>query len=200
MRVRCHGLEHLPGAGGVLLAVSHVSHLDPVVVSEQVGRRIGWMSRGEFFRHGLMRPVLRWLGAFPVLRGAYARPTLRESLRRLNDGEIVGIFPEGEIMQGAESVMRGGRIRQGVCWLALRAGCPIIPIVVLGTERLNQVKVWLPLKQGRLYMMVGAAISAGSASSGRKERKALAAQLEAAFRQIYAELRTVESLPESILP
>lgn len=200
MRWRVDGLENEPAEGSYLLAVCHLNHLDPVIVSTAVRRRINWVSRVEFYRHRLMRGFLHYNGAFPVDRRGYARPALREALARLADGEVVGIFPEGEIMSGPDSVLRAGRLRHGVCWLAARSGRPVFPVVVLGTDRLTSVGPWLPAKRGRLWLNAGPPLTAPPDAHTKTGRAAFAATLEAEFRRLFEDTRQRHGLPESIVP
>ena len=200
MRVRCSGLGAITEEGGVILAVSHVSHLDPVVVSALVRRRVSWISRIEFYRQGFMRWVLYHAGAFHVDRRGAALPTIREGLRRLARGEAVGIFPEGELMRGENSVLRGAVIKHGVCLLAARSGRPVLPVVVLGTDRLTGIGPWMPAKRGELWMRVGKPIHARRDASNRRGRAEFADLLVAEYVRLYAQMRLEFNLPEDIVP
>ena len=200
MRWRVAGLENEPSEGGYLLAICHLSHLDPVIVSSAMRRRISWVSRVEFYRHRLMRGFLYYNGAFPVNRSGYARPALREALARLAAGEVVGIFPEGEIMSGAHSVLRAGRVRHGVCWLAARSGRPVLPVVMLGTDRLGTIGPWLPARRGRLWLTAGQPLTAPRGAYSKTGRAAFAATLEGEFRRLFQETRQRDGLEESIVP
>ncbi|MES2705704.1 MAG: lysophospholipid acyltransferase family protein [Verrucomicrobiota bacterium] len=205
MRVKARGLDHAERAaaesgGGVLLAVSHVSHLDPVVLSTLLRRRVSWMAREEFYRHGLWAWFLDRMGAFPVNRQGRALPGIRAALSKLRAGEAVGIFPEGEIMRGVDSVLRGGPIRRGVALLAARTGVPVVPVVVSGTQRLNRVLPWLPIKSGKLWVAAGPALHAPPDTNTRAGRDAFAARLERALVEVYAELRREFPQPETEVP
>lgn len=200
MRVRCSGLGAITAEGGVILAVSHVSHLDPVVVSTLVRRRVSWISRIEFYSQWFMRSVLYHGGAFQVDRRGAALPTIREGLRRLARGEAIGIFPEGEVMRGEKSVLRGAVIKHGVCLLAARSGKPVLPVVVLGTDRLTGIGPWMPAKRGELWMQVGKPIHAGKDASTRRGRAQFADRLIAEYVRLYAQMRTEFDLPEDIVP
>ncbi len=200
MRWRITGLEYVPESGGFLVAACHLNHLDSVVVSTVLPHRIGWISRMEFCRHWLMRRFLYYSGAFPVNRQGYARPALREGLQRLASGAVVGIFPEGEIMSGPASVLRGGRLRHGVSWLAARSGRPVLPVVILGTDRLSRVGPWLPAWRGRLWFTAGPPLTAPPEARTRAGRAAFAARLEEEFRRLARETRERHRLPDSIIP
>ncbi len=200
MRIRSSGVHPLASDGGLLIAVSHVSHLDPIVVSALLRRRISWVSRVEFYQQWFMRAVLYHGGAFQVDRKGQALPTIREGLRRLKGGEAVGIFPEGELMCGTNSVLRGAGIKQGVCLLAARSGKPVLPVVVLGTDRLRSLGPWLPARRGRLWVHIGMPIHAEIGGNTRQGRAAFAERLVAEYVRLYAEMRVNFDLPESIVP
>lgn len=195
MRTKSSGLDFTPPEGGLLVAVSHVSHLDPIVISAVIRRRISWMSRVEFYQQWFMRNILHHGGAFQVDRTGAALPTIREGLRRLQRGEAVGIFPEGELVCGPDSVLRGASIKRGVCLLAARSGRPVLPVIVLGTDKLQRIGPWMPAKRGRLWIHVGQPIHAAPVSN-RAGRAAFAAILEAEYVRLYAEMRRTFDLPD----
>lgn len=196
MRMKSSGLHTAGKKGGVLIAVSHVSHLDPIVVSALIPRRISWMSRVEFHKQWLMRNVLYHGGAFQVDRTGAALPAIREGLRRLERGEAVGIFPEGELVKGIDSVLRGATIKRGVCLLAARSGCPVLPVIVLGTDQLGRVGPWMPARRGRLWISVGKPLQASPESNTRAGRAEFAAILEAEYMRLYREMRGAFDLPD----
>jgi 1-acyl-sn-glycerol-3-phosphate acyltransferase len=200
MRMRCHGLRAARRRGGWVLACSHVSHLDPFCLSPRLPRKISWMARMEFYRHGWARVLLRAVHAFPVNRQGVPVSAIKTALERLKNGEVVGVFPEGEIKAGKESVLRGAGIKRGVCLLAARANCPVLPCIILGTEKLNAVGPWLPFLRGKLWMACGDFIEPVAGMDRRKARAEMAARIERAFVDLYARLRSEYGLEDSILP
>ena len=200
MRIRTFGLERVDPCGGMIIAVSHVSHLDPIIVSALIRRRISWVSRIEFFQQWFMRTILTHGGAFQVNRNGSALPTMREGLRRLARGEAVGIFPEGELMRGKNSVLRGAKIKHGVCLLAARSGCPVLPVIVLGADHLGRIGPWLPAKRGRLWIYVGQPIYSKELRNNHQSRTKFAESLTAEYVSLYREMRVKFDLPESIMP
>jgi 1-acyl-sn-glycerol-3-phosphate acyltransferase len=192
-----HRLER---PGPFVLACTHLAHVEPMLVATLLQREIRWMARIEFHRHWLMGPAIRRLGTFCVNRQGVPISAIRESDRLLADGEIVGIFPEGGCRKGTELAFRGGRIRQGVATVAMRAQVPIVPVVVLGTDRLTDPDAWLPGKYGRTYVAVGEAIIPPpwpARTQWRRHRHALAARVEAAFVGSYKELLARSGLRDS---
>ncbi len=192
-------------AGGVLLACTHLSHLEPIVVSSIVRRQIRWMARIEFYQRWWGGAVLRGGGAFPVDRFGFSLPAVRRGIRLARAGYAVGVFPEGGVVKGKSSVLRGGRIKLGVCVISLRTNTPIIPVVVLGTEKLNRVPPWIPPRRARLYTAFGTPImppirAGGRLSAGRAEREEMGARLRAGFASTYHELLAHTGLTDSDVP
>lgn len=200
LRIRRHGVERGGRGGGYLLACAHVSHLDPFCVGALWPRPVGWMARVEFYRQEWSARTMRWLHAFPVHRQGVPVSAIREALRRLAAGEVVGLFPEGEITPGRASVLRGGRIKRGVCLLSARSGRPVLPCIVIGTEQLNRVEPWLPAWRGRLWVAVGEFIPPVTGADRRAARERMAAEIERAFVRLYAEARVRWQLADSIVP
>jgi 1-acyl-sn-glycerol-3-phosphate acyltransferase len=204
MRIRTKGVSAAARPGGYLLACSHVSHLDPFCLGGVLPRRVGWMARVEFFRKGWAVPLLRVAHAFPVNRQGVPVRTIRMALARLARGEVVGMFPEGEIKAGSASTLRGGPIKRGVCLLAARSGQPVLPCVILGADKLNALDPWLPMLRGRLWVACGEFIEPMSEPLTGPDRRAaraeMAARIEKALAALYSDLRREYRLDDTILP
>ena len=200
LRIREKGIDAARRPGGYLVACSHVSHLDPFCLSAVAPRKIGWMARIEFYRHPITARLMRVLHAFPVNRQGVPVSAMREALGRLARGEVVGVFPEGEIRAGSESVLRGAPIKRGVCLLAAHSGRPVLPCIVLGTEKLNAFGPWVPFSRTRLWIACGEFIEPVVGPDRRAARAQMAAQIEAALRRLYAEMRAEFGLDDFVLP
>lgn len=143
VRVGVAGREHLPASGPFLLAANHVSHFDPPLLTLAADRWIDWVAMSELYRHRWFAAYLRALAAIPLDRARRDRAAAVSVLRHLRAGRTVGIFPEGGIRLGAESVLGGGAMHGGACRLAVSAGVPIIPAVIVGSEKLYSAGSWL---------------------------------------------------------
>jgi 1-acyl-sn-glycerol-3-phosphate acyltransferase len=188
-------------SGGFLLAVTHLSHLEPFVVGMLVPRVVRWMAREEFYRRRWASAVLHRGGAFPIDRFGFSLPAVRQAIRLVGRGEIVGIFPEGGVAQGRQSVLRGGPLKQGVCTISMRTGAPVVPVVVLGTERLNRVGPWLPARRGRIWVAFGRDVEPPWERQGnRADRAEMAARLGEEFRRTYRELLEHSRLSDDDVP
>lgn len=131
-RTRFIGTENIP-EGGAVLAGNHVSYLDPVLLWCGAPRPVHFMAKVELWESRPLGAALDRLLAFPVHRGAPDRAALVRATTLLQSGELVGIFPEGT-RQDAESGELG-EASEGVAFIALRAGVPVVPVGIAGTER-----------------------------------------------------------------
>lgn len=129
-RVEIDGIERLPLAGPVVLAVNHRSALDGVMIFGLVERPVNWVVKAEAFTP-VMAPVLRGAGQIPVRRGQASPGSIRLCLRVLTSGGVVGIFPEGSRGDGLAHTAK-----PGVGYFALRSGAAVLPIACHGTEAL----------------------------------------------------------------
>ena len=126
----CEGGERVP-EGPLVVAANHFSHLDPVVVAVAVGRPIRYLAVDELYgRSALFDNLTLWLGAIPMPRARAPIGALRVALAELESGGTVGLYPEGmRVWTWGEA-----EPRRGAAWLARRAGVPLLPVAVAGSE------------------------------------------------------------------
>ncbi len=147
LRMRVTGRENVPASGAVLLASNHLSFIDSMVIPLSAPRRVRYLAKAEYFTSPgiggwFTRTLFTALGAQPVERetSRAAQAALDTALAVLNDGDAFGIYPEG-------TRSRDGRLargKTGVAWLALTADCPVVPVAVSGTDRVQPVGVSWP--------------------------------------------------------
>jgi 1-acyl-sn-glycerol-3-phosphate acyltransferase len=201
-RVRVLQRENANRTGGFLLAANHISHFDPFIISLLIGRKIDWMAMAEFFRSPVLGFLLRAVDAFPADRDRADRKTIRTAIERLKEGRIVGLFPEGGIRDGARSLLEGAPLRPGASTLAHIAAVPILPCVILGSDRLYSIKGWLPLRRTPVWIAFGDPISHFSELQKSEARGRIESELASSFKNLYAELQrtfhlTMDDLPHS---
>lgn len=131
------GVAHVPATGGVILAVNHISHVDPFTIAHFVhdaGRELRYLGKSSLFHKPVLGPILRSMRHIPVYRGtADAGRALDAAVTEINGGAAVIIYPEGTTSRQPELwPMRG---RTGVARLALATGAPVIPIAQWGAQR-----------------------------------------------------------------
>ncbi|MBI5300837.1 MAG: 1-acyl-sn-glycerol-3-phosphate acyltransferase [Chloroflexi bacterium] len=128
-RVDIHGFENVPPKGGLVVAISHSSFLDPVLLAAFTPRKdVVPMAKVEAFDYPILGALLRWYGAFAVRRGEADMAAFKMALRVLNGGAVVVIAPEGH--RSETGALQKGR--EGAIMLSLRTGAPILPVAVWG--------------------------------------------------------------------
>jgi len=201
-RIQLIGGENANRAGGFLLASNHISHFDPFLIGLRVRRKIDWMTMAEFFRPPALGFLLRSIDAFPAERDRADLKTIRTAIDRLKSGRIVGIFPEGGIRDGARSLLEGAQLRAGAATLAQIADVPVVPCIILGTDRFYSKTQWLPFRRTPVWIAFGNPISTFPDLQKSKARERIESELASAFKGLYAELRekfhlTADDLPKS---
>lgn len=201
LRVYTPGRRSIDREGGFVLAVTHLSHLEPALVGAINHREIDWVTRKECYCNRFTTWFLGKIRCVYVNRQGFAGSTIRTGISRLRAGRVVGIFPEGGVLLQDQAVIRGGPIKRGFCSMAIRAGVPIIPCVVLGVEKLLCVKAWLPLRMSRIWVAYGEPIYPPvGCKSTRETRRQLTETTTAAFQQVYATLRERYGIRDSDVP
>lgn len=147
---RVEGRDNLPAEGGAILCSNHISWWDPPLVGCVVKRRVHFMAKEELFKIPILGSILPALGAFPVRRGTPDRSAIRQALRVLKDGQVLGIFPEG-------TRSKTGRLQKaepGTALLAIKSQAPLVPVAILGPYRLFRpirVRIGAPFTVEEFY-------------------------------------------------
>jgi 1-acyl-sn-glycerol-3-phosphate acyltransferase len=136
------GAKHVPACGPVILAANHRSFLDPFVIGALVRRPVYYMAKRELFERPLQARLLSALGAFPIDRGASDEQAMATAAAILARGDCLVIFPEGTRIR--RPVL--GTPHRGVGRLALQSGAPVVPIALIGTDRVRRGFRVLPCK------------------------------------------------------
>jgi len=131
-RIRPRGLERVPVGGGFILCANHIHALDPAVLAIVLRRPVHFMAKEELFRYPLLGNLLLKAGAFPVKRGRADRKALRHAMQVVEDGGVLGLFPEGTRSSSGELQEAKG----GAAFLALRTGVPVLPAAIRGRYNL----------------------------------------------------------------
>jgi 1-acyl-sn-glycerol-3-phosphate acyltransferase len=149
---RVEGLENVPRDGAVLVVANHCSNLDPLFVGWAVGHRTGrilhFMAKDEMNHWPVIGFLARSAGVFFVRRGEGDRGAQRLAFELLEEGRMIGVFPEGT--RSRDGQLRDGRA--GAALLAIRTGVRILPVGVSGTHR--QFATWLP-RRNRITIRIG---------------------------------------------
>lgn len=125
------GREHIPKEGPVILCANHISLWDPPLLGSGIERQVFFMAKEELFRIPVLSFLITKFGAFPVKRGAGDRAAIRSTLKLLEEGKILGIFPEGTRSKTGEV----GAGMPGVAMFALRSQAEVVPVAIIGPYR-----------------------------------------------------------------
>ncbi|MCB0929340.1 MAG: 1-acyl-sn-glycerol-3-phosphate acyltransferase [Mycobacterium sp.] len=142
------GLENLPDSGGGVVAINHTSYFDftfaglPFYLKDR-RRKVRFMAKQEVFDNKITGPLMRGCKHIPVDRASGA-DSFVEACRRLEDGELVGVYPEATISRSFELK----EFKSGAARMAIEANVPILPHIVWGAQRIwtkdHPKKMWRP--------------------------------------------------------
>ncbi len=170
------GTDNVPRRGGVLLASNHLSFIDSFAIPLATPRKVAFLAKSDYFTGSglsgkMLCELMEGMGAIPVdrLSPSAAQDSLESALEVLNAGEAFGIYPEG-------TRSRDGRLyrgRTGVAWLALKAQVPVVPVGLLGTDKIQPIGSRFPTL-AKVTVRFGAPISPTAYADlprGRARRK-----------------------------
>ena len=122
-RISTHGLEHLPPAGGVLLLPNHITWIDAIILQVACPRPIRFVIFDRIYHRALLNPIFRIFGVIPV-SAVHAKEGVRLATARLQAGEVVCIFPEGELSRTGTLL----RLKKGFELIARKGDVPVVPV------------------------------------------------------------------------
>ncbi len=142
-RYRADGKEHLPPAGGYVLAAGHLSNLDPWAIGLAVWPRrfLRFMAKSELFWFPLST-IARGAGAFKVNRGRADQAAIDTAVRLAREGNVIAMFPEGTRRRKGLRKKREAGAHTGAARIALEAGVPLVPAGIKGTDGLRRLERW----------------------------------------------------------
>ena len=188
-RTTVTGEENVPAEGAAILASNHLSVLDSFYLPFMLERPVTFAAKSEYFTG--KRPQDRLVGAYlratkqlSVDRASTraAQEMLEAALNLLKGGSLFGIYPEGTRSPDGK-LYRG---RTGVGWLALHSGAPVIPVAMVGTERLMPPGAKIP-RPGRIGIKIGKPLTFeefADAPAGARQRRAVTDRVMAAIGEL----------------
>jgi 1-acyl-sn-glycerol-3-phosphate acyltransferase len=131
-RFRIEGAENVPASGAAVVVSPHRSWLDPPCVGAACRRPVRFLIADTVYHTWFATWFYRGMRSIPVARdGRASTASLREALRTLRDGGVVGVFPEGRVIGAHET----GRVHPGAAVLSVRTGAPVIAVGIQGSDR-----------------------------------------------------------------
>lgn len=126
-RVKVEGLENVP-AEGCILACNHTAFSDVLVVSAAAKRQVRYMAKKELFKIPLLGRLISALGAYPVNRGGADVGSIKRTIGLLDEGELIGIFPQGT-RHGYEDP-RETEVKGGIGMIAYHTKSAVLPAFI----------------------------------------------------------------------
>jgi 1-acyl-sn-glycerol-3-phosphate acyltransferase len=116
----------------VLILANHLADVDPIAVQVGCPRAIHFMAKSELFEMPVLGGVIRWFQAFPVKRGEPDRASMRHAIDLLKMGEVVCVFPEGQLSEDGELQ----ELKPGIALIVRQAS---VPVICCGIRNTNKV-------------------------------------------------------------
>ena len=126
--------EKIPATDGCVVAVNHISHLDPMTLGwflYEHGRLVRYLAKEALWHTPLLKYIVKDAGQIPVARMTEgAASAFDAAVEAIHRGECIGVYPEGTITKDPDGwPMRG---KTGAARIALATGCPVIPVGPVG--------------------------------------------------------------------
>ena len=188
-RPHVEGLEHIPATGGAVFAGNHVSVADELFLGSVVPRHLAFWAKAEYFAGKgvggfLTKKMMEGLGAIKVERagGRAALTAFDGAIPVLKAGDMVAVYPEGTRSPDGR-LYRG---RTGAARLAVAAGVPIIPVGMLGTERVQPIGQPYPklVGWGKVTIKFGKPIETAGRADDRTSLRALTDEVMAEIQKL----------------
>lgn len=214
VKVEVEGLENLPEEGEMplVLIANHFSYLDPLILMSRIPRRARFLAAIEMTKIFFFSHILKVFEGIPVWRGQVDRTALKTSIKHLEKGGILGVFPEGGIIpELQEAVARGEKIvnvantksrlpavlanaRPGTAYIAAQANAYMLPVAMIGTQNIEGNVKRFPWKRTYVKIVIGepyGPMAIDPSIKGRKRRQLLEEYSDLMMAQI-AELMPPE--------
>jgi 1-acyl-sn-glycerol-3-phosphate acyltransferase len=158
LRPRIEGRDNVPGDGPLIVASNHLSFIDSFIIPLVLPRHVTFIAKQQYFEGtGIKGWFVRWfltsLGHVPVQRGAQrgAMGALEQALEVLRQDGAFGIYPEGTRSKDGR-LYRG---RTGIGWLVLASDAQVLPLGIIGTDRMQPIGARLPRIRPRATVRIG---------------------------------------------
>lgn len=158
-RLNITGKDNFPAAGPLIVAGNHAAVMEVAMMFVYSPWLVEFFGGGDVPHEPISAFFARLVGYIPVMRGSLDRPALRAALGVLEQGGVLGVFPEGGVWQtGSEKVAQ-----PGVAWLSAHSGAPVLPIHFSGTQ--GALEQALHFKRPALGMHIGSILPPAAPTS-----------------------------------
>lgn len=127
-RVRIIGAENEPTDGAFIVCSNHLSNHDVLILFSSLKRQLRFLAKAELFKVPLLKQFVSALGAYPIKRGSSDLAALKKTISLLNDGQVVGFFPQGHRFPGVHPVET--EVQSGVGLVTAKAKARVLPVLI----------------------------------------------------------------------
>ena len=192
-RAQVHGADNVPITGPAIISPNHRSFFDSPLVMAMTPRPVTFLGKAEYMDRKTTRYLFPALGMVPIKRDARkaSMAALETAAELLADGQLVGIYPEGT--RSRDGYLHRGH--SGVAHLAAITGAPIIPVGLIGTERVQPIGATMPRPfRGAVHVKFGEPIDPTNYRYGgsRKRRQQMLDDVMAAIAAMTDQVRSPE--------
>jgi 1-acyl-sn-glycerol-3-phosphate acyltransferase len=181
--LKVYGRDNVPDEGGALMVSNHQSYLDPAALGAQLRRPMSYLAKSELWKNPVFGWLITHLYAFPVEQGKGDKGAITETIRRLQEGHVLNIFPEGSRTTDGELLP----IQRGVALVIRKARVPVIPTVIDGSFRAWPKGQLIPGRHP-VRIMYGEPVRLD-----HLDGKEILAVIDERFRSMLAELRAKDA-------
>ena len=144
------GLDNIPKTGPVILAGNHTGNTDALLMLGGPKRIVHMMAKKELFKTKITNAFFKSMACISVDRSIHDEDAKSEAVKVLNDGELIGIFPEGTINKTDDVILP---FKYGAVSFAKKTGAYIVPFSITGSY--NIFKRNIKLTYGKPYKVTG---------------------------------------------
>lgn len=126
------GIESIPNSGGIVLAGNHTKWLDSIMLVAITKRQVHFLAKEELF-YGITKFIAKGMGCIPVNRKIHDKDALNLGYKTLENGKVIGIFPEGTINRTSDVIMP---FKIGAVKMANKTNSYLIPFTITGTYKI----------------------------------------------------------------
>jgi 1-acyl-sn-glycerol-3-phosphate acyltransferase len=182
-RIKIEGREHIPPAGGVIVAPNHISFFDSVALIQSMPRRTFFLGKAEYMKSAFSAKLFPAMGMIPLEReqARQAMAALEVAAGVLDRGHPLAIYPEGT--RSRDGLLHKGHT--GVAQLAFMSGAPIVPVGLVGTDSIQPIGARVPRPFRRAVVRFGQPLDPTRyGGSARRRRQRLTDDLMESIRRL----------------
>jgi 1-acyl-sn-glycerol-3-phosphate acyltransferase len=147
---RARGVDKIPATGGGLFLINHQSFLDPILVALPLSRTVSFLARDSLYRIPVLRWLIRRFLTIPISRNTASSAAMRETVRRMQHGFLVAVFPEGTRSNDGSV----GEFKSGFVAIVRRCTLPVYPVGIAGANEALPRGSWF-VKPTRVRVVFG---------------------------------------------